>query len=241
MPFISRSALAFVTAVVLIFSATQCYGQGGVGTDTGNANQGFDFGNFGNGGFGNGLDGFQDFGGFQLQNEVEIEPSLRSETGFVGVRTDDVVAQGEDGRSQGFIGPRIESSFGGGNNGQINQNAGTNRQGGAGGGGGAAGFQGIGNSLFFQVQRQGLRTRLSRNFISRTLIQGPIVGPRFVSTLARIPQTRAIPNTYKVTVANKTATISGSVSSQSQADQIVRQLRLEPGVYRINNQLQIRQ
>ena len=237
----SNAFLAFSTLLMIGFSssllsAQDTGGLGGLGGDNG----GF---NFGGGGGDGGFGGFGDFGGFQLQNEIEIEPSLRLENGFIGVRSTDLAGQGEDGRSQGFIGLRSgEGEFGGGNNGVVNQ-LGTNagRQGGAATGGVAGGFQGVGNSLFFEVQRQGLRTRLSRNFISRTLIQGPIIGTQFVSRMNRIPQTRAIANSYNISVSNRTATITGTVVNQAQADKIVRQLRLEPGVYRINNQLQVRQ
>ncbi len=238
------SLLAIFVFVVSVgcFSVETCRAQdgggntgGNTGGDTGGNGGGLDLGNGANGGF-NGLDLGQN--AFGLQNDISVEPSLRFETGFVGPTALDLDGQGSGDRSSGHVGQRIEGDFGGGSNNSLTLGSTTNAGQGGRGGGGAAG----GSSLFFSVPRMGIRARMARpRFITSAVLHSPTFAAQFVSRLDRIPATRELGKQYRIDVANKTATLTGTVGSVKESQMIERQLRLEPGVYRIVNRLQIRQ
>ncbi|MEM7457248.1 MAG: hypothetical protein AAF456_23095, partial [Planctomycetota bacterium] len=58
---------------------------------------------------------------------------------------------------------------------------------------------------------------------------------QFQNRLNRTPQTVGAGRGVQIDVVNGTATMTGVVSSPAEAEVLVRQLRLEPGIYRIEN------
>ena len=170
----------------------------------------------------------------------------------------DLGSSGIDNRNQGFVGataPGISenifvgaasqtfgdladgASFGGG----VNDRSTNSIPSGAGGGnagagrGGAGGFTGTSSG---SVIRSSLRTRL------RPAFAAPVVPPQvtefnFNDNLARQPSAQSLLGRYQVSIENKTATVVGVVNSQADADRLIRQLKLQPGIYGIVNQLQV--
>jgi len=77
-----------------------------------------------------------------------------------------------------------------------------------------------------------------QNQISITRPANVEVATRFTSRLDRIPAIRLEgAANISISVENGTATVSGIPATQEQADRIVRQLNLEPGIYRVQNNL----
>lgn len=166
--------------------------------------------------------------------EVEIpEFEDNRNQGFVGVTSDQVGERGFVGGLSQFAGGSSEGSFGGGTN------SGSGRTAAGGGRAGAGGGQG-GTQLGFEVVRpKFIRARMRPAFS----VQRPApeeIANRFVSHAKRLPE--PIPtDSIKVEIQDGVATITGSVASAQQAEKIERQLRLEPGVYRIVNKLAVGQ
>ena len=61
----------------------------------------------------------------------------------------------------------------------------------------------------------------------------------FYNNIARQPSAQSLVGRYQVFVENKTATVVGTVNTRVEADRLIRQLRLQPGIYEIDNQLQV--
>ena len=88
------------------------------------------------------------------------------------------------------------------------------------------------------VMRRSIRARLRPSFYApRPSAQQ--VSTRFNSRFVRQPGSQIVGSGYTVRVENRTATLTGMVNSRTDSERLVRQLRLEPGVYRIVNQLQV--
>ncbi len=103
-----------------------------------------------------------------------------------------------------------------------------------------AGLGGIGGSQFVQqIPRGGVRARLV-NGMGSVRPEGQFVRQRVESRLMRTPvmQTTSLAG-ISISIDNGTATLTGVASSRDAADRLVRQLRLEPGVYRIDNLLTV--
>ena len=173
-----------------------------------------------------------DFGGSDEDNRNQ---------GFVGATADRVTQNTFVGAaSQTFGSLAADGTFGGGVNDtttiRVPGGGGGGAAVGAGGGqGGAGGFTGTSGG---SVIRSSIRTRL------RPAFAAPVVPPQatefaFNDNLARQPAAQSLVGRYQVFIENKTATIMGLVNSQADADQLIRQLRLQPGVYNIVNELQI--
>ena len=150
------------------------------------------------------------------------------------------------------------ASFGGGVNNSGNQAEGGG--GGLGGGGGAGGINGGfdgagplggGTENGFQVTRRSVRARLVPQINVRP-VPGAQIASRFQNRLARQPAPQLagppFPNqaftstaapSVNVRVENRTAILTGYVNSPAERDRWERQLRLEPGVYRIVNQIEV--
>lgn len=92
----------------------------------------------------------------------------------------------------------------------------------------------------FTVQRQNLRARLRPAF---AFPQTPnyVVASRFQNRIARQPVVQQMGQGVKISIANKTATLTGSVSSDAERQIMIRQLRLEPGIYKIVDQTFVQQ
>ena len=229
-----------LTFAMVAISSAQDAGGGtggntGTGTTTGNGIGGVT--NTGNTTGGGGGGGLQLPDVFDLTNnlsglEVDIpEFEDNRNQGFVGVTSDQIDERGFVGGLSQFVGGSSEGSFGGGNNsGSGRTSAGRGRT-------GAGGGQG-GSQLGFEVTRpKFIRARMRPAFS----VQRPApeqIADRFVSHARRLPQTIPM-ESIKVEVQDGVATITGTVASPQQAEKIERQLRLEPGVYRIVNKLQV--
>ena len=156
--------------------------------------------------------------------------------GFVGVAGTRIT-------ERGFVGPPGESTapplsdggtFGGGSN-----NIGSTNGGGGGNIGGNAGFNGanqLGGTTIkgFEINRSNVRSILRPSFASPQIV-GEQVASRFQNRIVRQPDMNADGANVQISISNRTATMQGFVQSAQEADRIERQLRLEPGVYRIDN------
>ena len=90
----------------------------------------------------------------------------------------------------------------------------------------------------FTVQRRSLRTKLRPAFAApRT--PAIVTESRFQSRITRQPVVRNFGAGVTITVSNRTAVMTGVVQSAAEKQIIVRQLRLEPGVYKIDDQTTI--
>ena len=167
---------------------------------------------------------------------IEISPDTRNQ-GFIGATAPGIQEFGFVGAASENSGPPLAegATFGGG----------VNDSGGSGGGGargtaagGGQGFGPAGAQNGFTVIRRNLRTRLRPRYDARQVSPGEI-SSRFNNRFYRLPESDNFAGQFTVAVANRRATVTGAVNSQQESDRIVRQLRLEPGVYSIDNQLRI--
>ena len=186
------------------------------------------------GGGGLGTGGIGGLFGDNFGNAFGEETVDERNQGFVGPTSTFI-------QDNGFVGPpgpsspQGEGSFGGG----------TNNVGGGGGGGGGGnnqnnntGFGGTGEIKGFQVFRSGVRANLRPRFTSPQ-VSGFQTADRFQNRIRRIPNMANDGGGVQISISNQTATIQGFVGSFEERSRIERQLRLEPGVYRINNQAQV--
>jgi hypothetical protein len=216
-------------------------GQGTPGTGGGTNNGGQDGGQGGgNGNTGGGTGGgggtsLSDFGLDNLDIGMDFVPTPNDRyRGFVGP-TSESMLNNENGIV--FVGPSSEVGEAGSYGGQ--QGTGT-----AGGGNGGGGFQNGGNLGFgtanetnFTVDRPlPIRTRLVPNFLSPARTDS-LINSRFNRRISRMPVTRNFGANVQVSFEGQTAYLRGTVRNSQQADLLERQLRLEPGVYRIVNEL----
>ena len=160
--------------------------------------------------------------------------------GFVGATASDVQA-GFVGASSDRSGPPLAAgaTFGGGVNGSVSSQftaAAPNTNSGGGRGGQAAGFGAAANGV--SVIRKSIRARLRPNF-SAPRPSGSQVSNRFNDHFFRQPGLQLRASQFSITVENRTAFLRGTVDSAAAGERLVRQLRLEPSVYKIVNQLQI--
>ena len=163
---------------------------------------------------------------------IETSENTRNQ-GFVGATAPGISAEPQDG----FVGavseqsgpPLAAGSFGGG----VNDVAPPSFSGAADGGGEAPGFT---------VNRRspGVRARLRPSFYAPA-VPGTAVPTRFQSHFNRQPGSQRTGNQYSVTVNNRTAYIRGWVNSAADSQRLERQLRLEPGIYQIVNELSFSQ
>ena len=184
--------------------------------DTGQADTGTDGGGAGDG-------ELEQVDPFRLNFEIED----RRNQGFVGSTAEVIEAQG-------FVGPPSEStqlplgedrSIGGG----INADRGSRT---------ATTSSRLLQENGFTVQRQGLRSRLRPAFAApRT--SGYLAESRFQARMVRQPVVRNMGQGITVTVNNRIAVLTGTVGSEAERQIIKRQLRLEPGVYGIDDRTSI--
>lgn len=239
---------ATLAAFLLCFSADNCLAQGGGGGQGGGGQGGGqvptipDTGNIGNQG-GGGVDtggdtgDAADGGGTETDGVLDtVEPFTlefdiedRRNQGFVGATAEQISAQGFVGPPSQTTGPALteDSTIGGNVNSGLGQRNATTSN---------ATLQENG----FTVQRQGIRSRLVPSFAApRT--PGFVAASRFQARIVRQPVVSQMAQGIRVSVSNRTATMTGFAASQAQRDIIKRQLRLEPGVYKIVDQTKIAQ
>ena len=158
---------------------------------------------------------------------IETSENTRNQ-GFVGPTAPGISAEPQDG----FVGavseqsgpPLAAGSFGGGVNNVTPPTF-----------GGAATTDG-GEDRGFTVVRRSVRARLRPSFYAPRVPDAAVTS-RFQNRFSRQPGSQSTGGQYSVSVNNRTATIRGWVNSAADSQRLERQLRLEPGVYRIVNEL----
>ena len=209
-------------------------GGGGVDGDGGvDGGAAAPFGNGGGGGAATTTDGGD--GGVDLDGAAELDfggaPDMRNQ-GFVGATAPGITANGFVGAGSQTFGQLAEgATFGGG----VNDSTTSSIPSGS-GGGAAGGFNGA--NAGGSVIRSNLRTRL-RTAFAAPAIPSRVIEGNFNSNLARQPTAQSLVGRYQVRMENKTAIVTGVVNTQADADRLIRQLRLQPGVYGIVSQLQV--
>ncbi|MBX3416375.1 MAG: hypothetical protein KF851_02135 [Pirellulaceae bacterium] len=228
-----------LTIAMILIVSNHLLAQGGGGGNgqnpgTGTGGQGNNDGGQGTGTQGPGGFGSEQTQGGQRQGSQEFSTDLnfnmapitfddRRNIGFVGPSLSTV-------QEVGFVGANSVSLSGGG--GGQGANRGANGLVGRSGLGGSLG--GVGNQTTYQVNRSSIRTPLT-NLISAPLKPDSAVA---ASLLDRIQRNPKIPkNGYQLSVQDRKVTITGSLSPQ-EADRLIRQLRLEPSIDDIIDQLQ---
>lgn len=160
---------------------------------------------------------------------VGVTGAMLQELGFVGANSASL-----GGADSTVFGGGVNNASGGGGGaggGAARAGAGGNRA--LGGMGGMAG----GNGLVTDVFRGGIRARLV-NSIGTVRPDSTAVAERFQARLAQIPVLRdGGPTGISIAVSSGTATLTGTATSAEAASRIVRQLQLEPGIYRIENRI----
>jgi osmotically-inducible protein OsmY len=86
--------------------------------------------------------------------------------------------------------------------------------------------------------RRNVRNRLV-NQVQVNRVPAAEVAQRFSTRLDRIPTVSGVGSNVQVELQNGTAVLTGRVPSAEASGKVERQLRLEPGVYRIDNRLEI--
>ncbi|HMP70866.1 MAG TPA: BON domain-containing protein, partial [Pirellulaceae bacterium] len=170
------------------------------------------------------------------------------------IRPESITPEIEDTRRQPFVGPNrgnIQHPYS--NQAAGQQGAGQRQAGGTGArglqqggafggqfGGMAGGFQqGGGLGANNTVIRRSVRTRLQNqitvaNADQRDLIaQQRVQGRMFSESLINLS------GSVSISVENKRATLTGSVDSPEERQLIERMARMEPGIYAIDNQIQV--
>jgi hypothetical protein len=105
---------------------------------------------------------------------------------------------------------------------------------------GGSQFGMAGNQNFFEVTRGALRGAVQLDFEYPEFTNTQVVN-QFATSFSRLPETRSFTGQYQVTVNDKKATVTGWVGSKADSDRLIAQLRLQPGIYEIENNLQIGQ
>ena len=174
-------------------------------------------------------------------NPVELggnTENLRNQ-GFIGSTAQKITDLGFTGAASETSGPPLVdgASFGGNINSGFNRGSTPSGGGGGGGGFGRGGFTGAGqNGVTIQRKIRAVRARLNPQFTVPQVEPVQIVN-HFASNFRRQPANVNVKSKFSVLIENKTATLSGTVGSADEANRIVRQLRLQPGVYKIVNEL----
>ena len=236
---ISLNSLFFCACFFLCFGCGVSFGQGGGAEprpDTGGSTEQFETvdsnidPNAASGSGGSTVSGTGDGVG-ELGSAVEFDEFEDNRNqGFIGTTAEKIQESGFVGRSELLGSPLADgASFGGGvNNVDSNQiNI---------GGTGAGGFGAATNGV--QIIRRSMRSRVRPNFDAPKLSEAQVAG-RFERRMDLQPGDIASSKNYSVSLKNRTATISGSVGSRADSDRLTRQLRLEPGVYKVVNRLKI--
>lgn len=104
---------------------------------------------------------------------------------------------------------------------------------------GNANRQGLQSGSSNSVIRRSLRTRLVPRITISTPVTPDYVASQFQQRLLRNPRSRADFQGVQVRVENKTAFLSGQVASPEIKARVESMARLEPGIYRIDNQIQV--
>ncbi|HMP80464.1 MAG TPA: BON domain-containing protein, partial [Pirellulaceae bacterium] len=187
---------------------------GGLGTSGGQG---------GTGGLGgNAFSGMQSGPGGQTGN-----PTFSSSQGFIGGQNFGGTAGGMQG-NRNRTGGQNFGGFGGQNFGNL---FGNNF-------GGQFGQSGMNNRNGFEVQRGSVRAVLVNRIELPPQNNVPIQS-RLPERLERLPGMADLNNRVQVVIEGGQAVVTGNFNSVAELDRFVRQLQLEPGVYRIDNRATI--
>lgn len=248
--FLTKS-VAVLAMVVLALSSgvslTFAQGGGGGGGD-GNNGGGIDIPDIG-GGIGNGDQlGGTNGGGTNNVGDAEGPTSIQDLLDGIQNQAEEIDI--DNNRLQPFVGRSIirygEQTAGAHPRSNASSPGGGVTTGGGGGFGGGArgnqarGGQGLqaGNNV---IIRKSLRTRLSSRIVLASPSSSRQVSSRFQQRLTRIPTTDLASQGVQVRVENKIAYLTGVVGSTQERNRVERMARLEPGIYKIQNQIQVRQ
>ncbi len=119
-----------------------------------------------------------------------------------------------------------------------------NQLGGLGGFGNFGGLGGFGQQMFGGMggnqNAGGLRGEFNPVFMSNSPpVQIDRVPQQFNASFAHQPASQYFAGQYQVQMDGSTAVVTGRVASQADANQLISQLRLQPGIYKIENQLEV--
>ena len=226
---------AFILTITLM--SAPCFGQQGGGGQPGGGQPGGGQPGGGQQQAGGGQQAGGQAQGAGLANlDIPVTPDQRNQ-GFVGITSQKVQEFGFAGASSSFgeLGLAEGASLGGGEN-----TSNYNRNFSLGGGAGGQGFGGVGTQNFFEVPRRSLRINFRPDFEFRAITPSEVV-QQFASSFSKIPVNQKFNGQYQITVVDKTAIVQGQVASEADRKRLISQLRLQPGVYRIDDQLQVGQ
>ena len=182
-------------------------------------------------------EGVGDLGQTVQLDPFNVEPidDLRNQ-GFVGVTASRIQDKGFIGRPGELIAPPLaEGAFEAGTGVNESSNPVVSI------GGGNIGGQGAGFSPAQEgvvITRRGMRSRVQASFYAPQIPAQQITS-RFANRISLQPGPQTPTRNYTINVQNRTAVLNGSVNTRAESERLERQLRLEPGVYKIVNKLQI--
>ena len=174
--------------------------------------------------------------------DIEVSEDLRNQ-GFVGATAPGIQDLGFVGATSELSGPPLASgkTFGGGVNGSSGGSS-------TGSGGNRSRVTGVGNQQGFGVvggtqngfvvTRGNVRAQLKSDFAA-PLVSGNQIANQFNDRFYRLPASQSFAGQYQITIDHRTATLTGVVNSPADADRLIRQLRLQPGVDKIVNELTV--
>ncbi len=175
---------------------------------------------------------FSELFDFDIAPEVQEFENLRIQP-FVGRSLDRYIEQGLVHPRSLFSADSVgnNQAFGGGGGTGNNRFGGQNQTGGL--------QPGAQNG--FEVPRQSLRTRARPQFFVANKPTPRQVSTRFQQRLAQMQIANGPDSELRVNLAGSVAILSGTVASAEERDRVVRMARLEPGIYRIENRIDVRQ
>lgn len=169
----------------------------------------------------------------QVQEPQQVANATQNNDSRLGVDSFDTIDVAEDNRNDiQFVGqnpPDVEAPdfVGGATN----------------GGGNSQGFTGVAsnaNTTGVNIVRRSVRARLMPSFYA-PMIDSQQIPARFRNRFVRQPGSNSVGGQYSIVVENRTAYLRGQVNSPIDSQRLERQLRLEPGIYGIVNELQVMQ
>jgi hypothetical protein len=235
-----RTVFALAAVVLLmIFGSGNLMAQGDVGGTTGGTTGGGTPA-VGGGGGGAGQGGVGVGGGTVGQGQsptLDIDPVLD-----IGQESR---VEFEDIRVQPFAGLTIEglvhpySAYVEGLASAAGTQGGAGRQAAGRGGAGGRTVGGIGGaSNLVLVTRRSIRARL-RNRIVRPAVPSSVRSTNFAARIARIPALQAAGANVSLNIVGSSARLVGNVPNADLRSLLERQARLEPGIYRISNEIKV--
>ncbi len=107
------------------------------------------------------------------------------------------------------------------------------------GGRGAGAGQATAQQNGFEVARRGLRTRINPQIVVNNRMTPAQHSTEMRQRLARIPAVAELAANINVSIQGTTAVLTGTVATEDERERIIRMTRLEPGIFRIDDQITI--